>query len=245
VRAILLDAYGTLFHYERVLLHPVFERVVRDQGLHVDPSDLFDRWGVHEAEFRSSRLHRDERGNWHQEEPFRSYTAAWTQCFRGAFRDSGEAGADAEAATDTLIRDLMTRRMFTETTAAIEALQARVPVSILSNADDRFLLGTLAHNGLDFEIVVSSEGERVYKPHPLLFERALDRIGAEAPEVIYAGDSPLEDIVGATGAGMPSVWINRDGSDWPLSDEERPTHEVPDLLGLIDIVNSRGSGAFF
>jgi 2-haloalkanoic acid dehalogenase type II len=241
----LLDAYGTLFHYERARLGHVFQTIAEIQKLETDPDRLFERWTQQETAFRRRRVYRDEEGEWHRQEPFRPYKAAWTECFVTAFRETGLARGDPAAAVETLIRDLMDREAFAETMTALDALRARVQVGILSNADERFLTATLAHNGIEFETMVCSEQEKVYKPHPLLFERALERLDLEPSEVIYAGDSPTEDIVGATAAGIVSVWVNRDGADWPLSEEERPSHEVTDLLGLVDIVSARvGDGVY-
>ncbi len=245
VRAVLLDAYGTLFHYERARLGRVFRTIVEAQKLDIDPDRLFEQWTQHETAFRRRRVHRDEEGTWHRDMPFRPYKAAWTECFVKAFRETDVGRGDPAAAVETLIRDLMTREVFAETRPALDALRARVQVGILSNADERFLVGTLAHNEIEFETIVYSEHEMVYKPHPLLFERALKRLDAEPSEVIFAGDSPTEDIVGAGAAGMVSIWVNREGTDWPLSESERPDHEVADLLGLVDIVSARVGGAGF
>jgi putative hydrolase of the HAD superfamily len=33
--------------------------------------------------------------------------------------------------------------------------------------------------------------------------------------VLHIGDDPLADVVGATQAGMQSVWLNREGRAWP------------------------------
>jgi 2-haloalkanoic acid dehalogenase type II len=143
-----------------------------------------------------------------------------------------------------MLADLHTREVYREVPQALEALRARVPLVLLSNADAVFLFRTLEHNDVAFDIVVYSEEERVYKPHPRIFQRVLERIGAEPHEVLYVGDSPTEDVVGAGAVGIPTVWVNRTGEDWPLSQESRPTHEVPDLLGLIDVVTSR-SGVIY
>ena len=236
----LLDAYGTLFHYERARLLGVFERIVREQALEVGPAVLFDRWTVHESQFRTQRVRRDEHGRWRQEQPFRSYADVWTDCFRRAFHETGVPSGDLTAAIEALVADLVAREVFPETRAALGALRERVSlVAVASNADGRFLQGTLARNRLEFPVVVFSEAERVYKPHPLFFERVLERIGAQPDEVIYAGDSPLEDVQGSVGAGMTAVWVNRGGADWPLGDGPRPDHEVQDLLGIVGIVDAR------
>ncbi|MBI5930230.1 MAG: HAD family hydrolase [Chloroflexi bacterium] len=52
------------------------------------------------------------------------------------------------------------------------------------------------------------------KPHPAIFEAALNRVGATPDEAIFVGDSPEADIVGAQQAGMRGVW-------------RTPRHHVP------------------
>jgi 2-haloalkanoic acid dehalogenase type II len=243
VRALLLDAYGTLFHYEREKLVGVFEEIVREQGLGVDAKTLLDRWQVYEGEFRRKRVYR-ENGQWRAADPFVSYKEAWAACFRSAFKDLNLTGAPDQDAVRILLRDIHKREAYPEVRQALEALRSRVPIVLLSNADEEFLYATLEHNGVSFDEVVFSEREKVYKPHPRIFQAALERVGAKAEEVVFSGDSPTEDIAGAMALGIPAVWINRSGVEWPLKDHPHPVYEVRDLLGLVDIVSSR-TGNFY
>ena len=136
--------------------------------------------------------------------------------------------------------DLKSRGMYRDVPPALEALHARVPLAIVSNADPDYLHGTIRTNKLAFEHVIHSEGERVYKPHPRIFQTALDALSIEDPsQALYVGDSPREDILGPHDVGMPAVWVNRTGLDWPLDEADRPEYEVRDLLGLVDIVASK------
>lgn len=43
------------------------------------------------------------------------------------------------------------------------------------------------------------------KPHPRIFEHALDVVAAKPEEVVYIGDNPSADIAGAQQAGMKAV----------------------------------------
>lgn len=232
----LLDVYGTLFRYEPMLRHPVFVEIIRAQGLAVAPDVLLERWRVHEAAFRAGRVYRQD-GAWAASVPFVPYEEAWTGCFAAAFADLGLAG-DPAAAVRTLLLDLQKREVYPEVMVALTALRARVPLALVTNADASFLFATLAHNHLAFDTIVYSEQEAVYKPHPRIFQAALERVGADPAEVLYAGDSPTEDILGAAGLGIPAVWINRRQEEWLLP-EPRPAYEVPDLLGLVDVLASR------
>ncbi|MBI4236121.1 MAG: HAD family hydrolase [Chloroflexi bacterium] len=236
MRALFLDAYGTLFHYERERLLPVFISIARGQGLALEGRTLLDRWERHEADFRRRRVQRTD-GHWESAQPFISYQEAWTACFRDAFADLHVAG-DPRAAVALLVEDIGRREVYPEVPAALAALRARVPVGLLTNADSAFLFDTLDRSGLRFDMVVYSEEVQVYKPHPRIFEVALERAGAPPDEVLYAGDSPAEDMVGAAAAGIPAVWVNRRLEGWPLV-EPRPAFEVGDLLGLVDVLATR------
>ena len=46
------------------------------------------------------------------------------------------------------------------------------------------------------------------KPHPAMFEQALAHAGVAPNEAVHVGDHPVDDVQGATGAGMASVWLN-------------------------------------
>ena len=81
----------------------------------------------------------------------------------------------------------------------------------------------------------SPEAVRAYKPHPLLFQRALDQLGLRADNVLHVGDSEIDDVQGAKAAGLPVAWVNRDGRprrpDVPPPDFEiRDLKELPAIL---------------
>ena len=54
--------------------------------------------------------------------------------------------------------------------------------------------------------VVSSHDAGWRKPHPAIFERALERAGARADEVFHVGDNLIADIWGAQQLGIRAVW---------------------------------------
>lgn len=58
-----------------------------------------------------------------------------------------------------------------------------------------------------FNTVLVSDAIGLRKPHTKIFEEALRRLNVKADEVIYVGDSPLEDIKGAKETGMKTVFV--------------------------------------
>ena len=58
-----------------------------------------------------------------------------------------------------------------------------------------------------FNAVFVSEDTGWRKPHVKIFEEALKRLGVSANETVYVGDSPLEDIKGASLIGIKTVFV--------------------------------------
>jgi len=72
------------------------------------------------------------------------------------------------------------------------------------------LLGGYGIGSFFDEIVVSSEvGWR--KPREEIFHVAFNRLGIQASQALFTGDSPGIDVVGAKQVGMDVAWLNREG----------------------------------
>ncbi|HEV7806293.1 MAG TPA: HAD family hydrolase [Solirubrobacteraceae bacterium] len=113
---------------------------------------------------------------------------------------------------------------------ALARVRARVPIGLVSNypcgASLRRSLSTLGLVGLH-PIVIS--GEVGYcKPHPRLFEVALQELGVPASAVLFVGDSWASDMVGAHAAGM--VTCHHVGLASPADHEDRYTSYRPDYV---------------
>lgn len=232
IQAVVFDAFDTLFLNTRNLWRDCFVRICGDQGLSIDPNVLYDAWAVSETDFRNRRV---DVLTMSPGRPFQTYYEVWHDAFVGAFGTLGVDG-DADGAVAYFLQDLGTRPAFPETLSVLEKLREIVPIAILSNADDAFLLPVLDRNGvLDaFVTVLSSEEARMYKPATRIFELMLERLGAPAPETLMVGDTLLDDIYGAHVAGMPGAWINRYGA--PMNGRVAPTYELRSLEELLPIV---------
>lgn len=127
------------------------------------------------------------------------------------------------------------------THALLEALRGRgLRLGLVSNtASPLWLLAPiLERQGITERvdtIVLSSEvGKR--KPHPAIFERALDELGVGASEALFVGDRLDADILGASRVGMQTaqaVWFRADESP----DGIEPDHQAftqMDVLNLVD-----------
>jgi FMN phosphatase YigB (HAD superfamily) len=83
-----------------------------------------------------------------------------------------------------------------------------------------------------------SDDVGAYKPSPVIFEHALDGLGATAPErVAHVGDLRRTDVAGARAMGMTAVRyagvFDDDSSDLPEADHVISDHgELPAALGV-------------
>lgn len=68
------------------------------------------------------------------------------------------------------------------------------------------------------------------KPHPWAFDRVCRLLGTEARQTVYVGDSIKSDALGALGAGLVPVWLDRWGDPWP----DRPA-EVLRITSLAEL----------
>lgn len=232
IQAVVFDAFDTLFLNTRDLWRDCFVRICRDQALGVDPNTLYNAWAVSETDFRNGRV---DVGAMTATEPFQTYYEVWHDAFAGAFKALSVDG-DADRAVSYFLEDLGTRPAFSETVSVVERLREIVPIAILSNADDAFLLPVLERNGLSnaFVTVLSSEEARMYKPATRIFELMLERLGTPAAETLMVGDTLLDDIYGAHVAGMPGAWVNRYGV--PMNGRVAPMCELRSLEDLLPIV---------
>ena len=176
---------------------------------------------------------------------FRTYREEWTEHFALCFEELGVQG-DAAAGHEHLRRMLADAPAFDEARRTVETLGHRLPIALMSNADDDFLFPVLGKNALTFPVIVSSEEARAYKPHRSIFELLSERMGVAPENILYAGDSRLADVTGSKKAGMRAAWVNRGrdskgASDWAGTKRDlvEPDYEVTRLDGLIEALELR------
>lgn len=66
-----------------------------------------------------------------------------------------------------------------------------------------------------FDTLVISEEAGTEKPNPAIFAYALQKAGLKAGNCVYVGDSFKGDVLGARGAGIPSIWLSADTVSHP------------------------------
>jgi putative hydrolase of the HAD superfamily len=116
----------------------------------------------------------------------------------------------------------------------LEELRDRgMRMGLISNFES-WLEGLLKDLGfLEFlEVVVISGKESFEKPHPRIYELALERGGISPRRALHVGDSPISDYDGAREAGMRAVLLDRWGRFPDFGGEV--VKDLRELPGLLD-----------
>ena len=122
---------------------------------------------------------------------------------------------------------------FADTNPALERLRdAGYRLGILSNVDDDLLAETRRHFTVEFDLIVTAQQVRSYKPAAGHFLAAKDLIGSA--RWLHAAQSNFHDIVPVNAMNVPTAWVNRRGEQ-PLPGGV-PTYEVRDMAGLAGLL---------
>jgi 2-haloalkanoic acid dehalogenase type II len=127
-----------------------------------------------------------------------------------------------------LAESLPSWQPFADTNAALERLAAVSRLGILSNIDDDLLDATREHFTVRFDVVVTAQQVRSYKPGHAHFRTARDLIGKAS--WLHAAESNFHDIVPANILGIDNAWINRQRQDELPGGT--PKYKFDDLAGL-------------
>lgn len=199
IKAVTLDVGGTLIEPWPSVGHVYAEAAERAGWGQVDAAML-------NAQFRAA---------WRGRAGFDYSRRAWKEVVTLTF-----AGCGHERRAGDLFEAIYERfehpdvwRVYEDVFPALEGIkEAGIPMVAVSNWDERLgpLLRGLELDGF-FEAVIVSKELGFHKPSPRIFEAALERLRLRPEEVLHVGDSMEEDVLGALGAGMQAVLMDRRG----------------------------------
>ncbi|MEA2342238.1 MAG: putative hydrolase of the superfamily [Thermoanaerobaculia bacterium] len=134
---------------------------------------------------------------------------------------------------DFLADSLPSWQPFPDTNAALGRLAAISRLGILSNIDDDLLAATREHFTVDFDVIVTAQQVRSYKPGHAHFQTARELIGPTS--WLHAAESNFHDIVPTNTLGIDNAWINRQlQRELPGG---TPKYKFDDLAGLAEAMS--------
>jgi len=117
--------------------------------------------------------------------------------------------------------------------------KAGMRTAILSNGSPTMLDAVVKTSGLDalLDAVLSVEAVGVYKPHPKVYQLAVDRLAVPAAAIAFQSSNAW-DAYAASAFGMRVVWCNRYGAQperLPGAPDRtvRSLAELPSLVGAM------------
>jgi putative hydrolase of the HAD superfamily len=112
-----------------------------------------------------------------------------------------------------------------------ELRAAELRIGLVSNGI-RDLTEFVAHHRLDVDAIVDSRSHGRVKPHPTIFQAALDLLGVPPAEAVMVGDSLEEDVEGARGLGMRAVLVDREDRHPDVEARLTDLYGLPAALGV-------------
>jgi len=124
-------------------------------------------------------------------------------------------------------------------------------LAILTNCDEDLFATTAAKLPVAFDLVVTAEQVRSYKPDLAHFRKFAELTGATPMNWIHVANSWVHDIMPAARLGLRSVWVDRDLTGHPAKLAERRVtamRRLPEAVSDVGMVAPwplvLGSGGF-
>lgn len=218
IKAIVFDAYGTLFDVTAVKER--CEHYFSGQG-----AAISDIWRLKQLQYTwlGSLMAR-----------YRNFWDITKASLRYACKSLGLT------LTDEIETDLMQRYYnldcYPEAPSALKQLADKFPLAILSNGTSDMIQAAARHNKLDGYLsqIFSVEDLGIYKPSPQVYRMAVDELNLTAKEIGFVSSNSW-DAVGAKAFGLHVFWINR----FNQAEEElgfAPDHTIQTLDDLVALL---------
>jgi len=223
IRAVIFDAYGTLFD--------VYSVTARAEQLFPGKGEaLALLWRDRQIDY--SRIRSLAAPDGARYKPFWALTV-------DALRYAAERLGLAldEAAEAQLLREYTCLSAFPENLGALKRMRAAgLPLGILSNGNPQMLDISVKSAGMQglFDHVLSVEAVRIYKNAPAAYALAPTAFGLPAQEMLFVSSNGW-DACGATWFGYNTFWINRAGHPAERLDvsPSGTGHDMNDLLAYV------------
>jgi 2-haloacid dehalogenase len=204
------DVYGTLIDWEGGAYEAFRAEAERD-GFTIDRDQLIHLFHSIQNEIQAG-----------------SYELYAEVLRRTSVRISKELGWPLEPSRSGFLPDSVARwPPFRETNAQLDRFAKKFNIGLISNTDDKLLGLTRRHFRTDFDLVVTAQQVRSYKPDPAHFTECERRIGGKRGWV-HVAESYYHDVEPCLKKRIPVVWVNRSRQKLEPG-QKAPTAEVHNL----------------
>ena len=214
------DVYGTLIDWEGGAVE-AFEKEAARDGFTIERDELIPLFHSIQQEIQAG-----------------SYELYAEVLRRTAVRISKELAWPLEPSRSGFLPDSVSGwKPFKETNAQLDRFAKKFNIGLISNIDDKLLGLTRRHFRTDFDLVVTAQQVRSYKPDPAHFTECERRIGGKRGWVHVAA-SYYHDVEPCLKKKVPVVWVNRhrqklEPGQKPPTAEVHNLREAAKLLGAL------------
>src|SRR5579883_2736057 len=218
------DCYGTLIDWESGMLLAL-QSILSAHQIQLDETSILEHFAKFESEL--------EQGAYSK---YRTILNGVVQRFGKEFKFNPSC-AELNALADSV----KNWQPFSDTVEALKVLKQRFKLVIISNFDDDLFAFSAERLVIPFDLIVTAEQVKSYKPSLNNFNIAIQKLGVSPNKILHVAGSIYHDIIPATCMGLSTVWVNRrlgkHGSGAALPAQGQPTLEVPDLKTLASMVS--------
>jgi 2-haloacid dehalogenase/putative hydrolase of the HAD superfamily len=125
---------------------------------------------------------------------------------------------------------------FKETNPVLTKIAKKYKIGLVSNIDDKLLGETRRHIPLDFDLVVTAQQVRSYKPDPAHFTECERRMGGKRGWV-HVASSYYYDVEPCVKKKIPVIWVNRSKQQLEPN-QKKPEAEVANLREAAKLINA-------
>ncbi len=214
IKAILFDAYGTLFD-----VRTLTERLSKHFG--DQAADINAIWRRKQLEYTWLRALMQKY------EPFSVVTAEAL-----SFACESLDIKLTDAVKEDLVQGYYDLAAYDSVLSQLPGLAERFSLSILSNADEAMLLAAVNNSKIKsyFQAIYSVDTVKHYKPDPRVYEMARKGLGFEASEIVFVSSNTW-DVAGAKSFGFHVCWLDHFGGTLDHLDAQ-PDHLIKNLSEL-------------
>jgi 2-haloacid dehalogenase len=213
-RACVFDAYGTLFDYASAALRC-------GEVLGGKREALNSLWREKQLQYTWLRALQDRHADF------------WQVTGDALDYALKTLGLEAAGLRIRLMDAYRTLDAFLEVPDVLVRLKSKgIKTAVLSNGSPEMLHAAVSSAGISgfLDEVLSVEEVGVYKPHPRVYQLAVDRLGVRPQDISYQSSNAW-DAWAASAFGMRVVWCNR-YSQHPEHLPGHPDHQVRSLADL-------------
>lgn len=220
---LIFDCYGTLIDWESGIIDAL-KPALAQNGISVEDNELLELYAEFESEAESSK--------------YVNYKEILkTVALEFALHFNFELKRESEYFISESIKNWVP---FPDTVNALNELQRKYKLAILSNIDNDLFSFSAARLGVDFDYVFTAEDIKSYKPAQRNFDYAVSKIGLPKENLLHVAQSLYHDVAVAKSLNISTVWVNRrkdtPGSGATPETAVIPDLEVPDLESLVKLI---------